>query len=70
MTRRSTPFAIGLALVGSGIGVAGQDADLGRDLPAFFLHAALRDPYDPIHRVGFRVVYVPASKRLRICGSP
>jgi formylglycine-generating enzyme required for sulfatase activity len=27
----------------------------GWDLPAFFLHAALRGPYDPIHRLGFRV---------------
>ena len=31
----------------------------GWDLPAFFLHAALRGPYDPIHRLGFRVVCVP-----------
>ena len=27
----------------------------GRDLPKFFLHAALRDIWDPIHRLGFRV---------------
>jgi formylglycine-generating enzyme required for sulfatase activity len=27
----------------------------GWDLPAFFLHAALRGPYDPIHRRGLRV---------------
>ncbi len=27
----------------------------GWDLPAFFLHAALRGPYDEIHRRGFRV---------------
>jgi formylglycine-generating enzyme required for sulfatase activity len=29
----------------------------GWDLPAFFIHAALRGPYDPIHRLGFRVAY-------------
>ena len=27
----------------------------GWDLPAFFLHAALRGPYGEIHRRGFRV---------------
>lgn len=27
----------------------------GWDLPAFFLHAALRGPYDEVHRRGFRV---------------
>ena len=31
----------------------------GWDLPAFFIHAALRGPYDPIHRLGFRLVCVP-----------
>ena len=30
----------------------------GWDLPAFFIHAALRGPYDPIHRLGFRLVCV------------
>jgi len=34
----------------------------GWDLPAFFIHAALRGPYDPIHRLGFRVVCVPSPK--------
>ncbi|HEY3384771.1 MAG TPA: formylglycine-generating enzyme family protein [Vicinamibacterales bacterium] len=28
----------------------------GWDLPAFFLHAALRDTWAPVHRLGFRVV--------------
>jgi formylglycine-generating enzyme required for sulfatase activity len=31
----------------------------GWDLPAFFIHAAIRGPYDPIHRLGFRLVCVP-----------
>jgi formylglycine-generating enzyme required for sulfatase activity len=31
----------------------------GWDLPAFFVRAALRDVWSPIHRLGFRVVYVP-----------
>ena len=31
----------------------------GWDLPAFFIHAALRGPYGPIHRLGFRLVCVP-----------
>ncbi len=35
----------------------------GWDLPAFFLHAALRGPLDPIHRLGFRVVRVPRGGR-------
>jgi formylglycine-generating enzyme required for sulfatase activity len=35
----------------------------GWDLPAFFVRAALRDPYDPIHRLGFRVVCVPAGRK-------
>jgi formylglycine-generating enzyme required for sulfatase activity len=34
----------------------------GWDLPAFFLHAALRGPYDPIHRLGFRLVAEPGSQ--------
>ena len=33
----------------------------GWDLPAFFLHAALRGPYDPIHRLGVRLVCVPVE---------
>jgi len=32
----------------------------GWDLPSFFVHTALRDPYNPIHRLGFRVVFVPS----------
>jgi formylglycine-generating enzyme required for sulfatase activity len=35
----------------------------GWDLPAFFLHAALRGPYDPIHRLGFRLVCVPVESK-------
>lgn len=35
----------------------------GWDLPAFFMHAALRGPYDPIHRLGFRIACVPATGR-------
>ena len=31
----------------------------GWDLPALFIHAALRGPYDPIHRLGFRLVCEP-----------
>jgi formylglycine-generating enzyme required for sulfatase activity len=34
----------------------------GRDLPEFFLHAALRDPLDPVHRLGLRVAAVPRPK--------
>jgi len=33
----------------------------GWDLPAFFIHSALRGPYDPIHRLGFRLVCVPVT---------
>jgi formylglycine-generating enzyme required for sulfatase activity len=29
----------------------------GRDLPTFFVHAGLRDPWDAIHRLGFRVAF-------------
>lgn len=35
----------------------------GWDLPSFFMHAALRGPYDPIHRLGFRIACVPAAGR-------
>ncbi len=31
----------------------------GWDLPEFFLHAALRDPLDPVHRLGLRVAADP-----------
>jgi len=34
----------------------------GRDLPAFFLHAALRGPYGAIHRLGFRLVCAPVRQ--------
>jgi formylglycine-generating enzyme required for sulfatase activity len=34
----------------------------GWDLPAFFIHSALRGPYDPIHRLGFRVVCLPVNR--------
>ena len=37
----------------------------GWDLPAFFIHAALRGPYSPIHRLGLRLVCVPASQAPR-----
>ena len=33
----------------------------GWDLPAFFLHAGIRGPYDPVHRLGFRVAFDPAN---------
>jgi formylglycine-generating enzyme required for sulfatase activity len=34
----------------------------GRDLPLFFLHAALRDPLAPVHRLGLRVAAEPRAK--------
>jgi formylglycine-generating enzyme required for sulfatase activity len=34
----------------------------GWDLPAFFIHSALRGPYDPIHRLGFRLVCLPENR--------
>lgn len=37
----------------------------GWDLPAFFIHSALRGPYDPIHRLGFRLVCVPSNLAAR-----
>lgn len=37
----------------------------GWDLPAFFTRCALRGPYDPIHRLGFRLVCVPKTRTVR-----
>jgi formylglycine-generating enzyme required for sulfatase activity len=35
----------------------------GWDLPAFFARVALRDTIAPVHRLGFRVVYVPVTAK-------
>ena len=35
----------------------------GFDLPAFFLHAGVRGPLDPVHRLGFRVSFEPLDVR-------
>jgi formylglycine-generating enzyme required for sulfatase activity len=35
----------------------------GWDLPAFFVRAALRDVWHPVHRLGFRVVCVPGGMK-------
>jgi formylglycine-generating enzyme required for sulfatase activity len=37
----------------------------GWDLPAFFVRAGIRDTIDPVHRLGFRVVYVPLNSVVR-----